>query len=605
MQNAYTAAAGVPERCRERALRKRCPTRVIFRRIKHIASSLLTMSFEYTRNLFNSRTHSDITIHVGADEFFCHKFVLCSASIVFDTMLSGLSIESKFNVVEVDDIEAAIFRQLIHYIYTGEVESDIYLCNSELLYAAEKYELKNLKYQMEECFITQIDFDNITDMKYIAEMFNLKRLTSACDEFLRRTNTKRSTFYDRHEIKIISQYVFKKCNLTVNHKTRYAESLTAIPVDPPRDEAVWFNSARAARAKCKQYNTTQPDDTDDTHICNDLDPWTNIVTSHSGSSDHDLVYALWSEFRRFIVCPEIDSVCGVDGIIREFSKYSEDFTFFRSGMDVTIFLANDLFHIFRLYVYVDNMLHDRFRREKKALELYQMCSDRRTKFKLTHTARDMALERLLRKEAAAWKKYMDARKIRERFQMGPFFTGIERLAFEKVIIPLLNESRDYVYPGVGISHPFLCAIWRFPHIIGLELNYFENDFPLSPWPSCFASSFFRPLVSSSLSLYMHVLRSPYHRYVALDGIASHQFRREDNLSIMITFRDGVGWHAVVRFTLTGKLVQEEAIRQYGAYPDPMEPNTVYLIDVRREHLLWGILLLELLQRLKHKHTTAT
>jgi hypothetical protein len=134
---------------------------------------------------------------------------------VFDAMLSGTSLEATSHTIEVNDLRSATFRQLLHYIYKGEVEADHYLCDCDLMYAAEKYQLKGLKSQMEECFVTQVDFDNIADMISIGDMFDLKDLMAVCNEVVRRTQvTTRSSYYDRHEIKITSEFIFKK-NLCV------------------------------------------------------------------------------------------------------------------------------------------------------------------------------------------------------------------------------------------------------------------------------------------------------------------------------------------------------------------------------------------------------
>ncbi|CAB4055611.1 BTBD3_6 [Lepeophtheirus salmonis] len=94
---------------------------------------------------------SDVTFLVGDEEildsqeiFPAHKLMLCSASPVFCSMLTGDYCESRKSFIEIPDISPSAFRVMLTYIYTDEIHLNPENVASTL-YCTEKYGIPFLK----------------------------------------------------------------------------------------------------------------------------------------------------------------------------------------------------------------------------------------------------------------------------------------------------------------------------------------------------------------------------------------------------------------------------------------------------------------------------
>ena len=101
-----------------------------------------------------------------------HKLILSARSPVFAAMFSYANTkEAQENQVEITDISAEVFQQLLKYIYTGRVDSQDHRRHAEgLLAAADKYGLIKLKQYCEQCLITQLSLESALRLLPLAEM---------------------------------------------------------------------------------------------------------------------------------------------------------------------------------------------------------------------------------------------------------------------------------------------------------------------------------------------------------------------------------------------------------------------------------------------------
>ena len=67
--------------------------------------------------------HSDVTINVTGQQFRAHKVILATRSPVFAAMFEHPSKENMTGIVDIADIEVNVFKELLRYIYTGQVPS--------------------------------------------------------------------------------------------------------------------------------------------------------------------------------------------------------------------------------------------------------------------------------------------------------------------------------------------------------------------------------------------------------------------------------------------------------------------------------------------------
>ena len=92
---------------------------------------------------------SDVQIKCGDQTFDAHKFILSARSPVLSRMLQAEMREKRSGIVDLEDASPEMVSELLKFIYTGsccvndkEPEPQI-VC--DLLQAADKYELENLK----------------------------------------------------------------------------------------------------------------------------------------------------------------------------------------------------------------------------------------------------------------------------------------------------------------------------------------------------------------------------------------------------------------------------------------------------------------------------
>ena len=101
--------------------------------------------------LFENMELSDVTFNVRDQQFPAHKGILAARSPVFSAMFQHPSKEKMTGVVDVPDIEPDVFKELLRYIYTGEVPwNRMDEVAAGLLAAADKYLLEKLKNACEE-----------------------------------------------------------------------------------------------------------------------------------------------------------------------------------------------------------------------------------------------------------------------------------------------------------------------------------------------------------------------------------------------------------------------------------------------------------------------
>ena len=116
-----------------------------------------------------------------AIEFPAHKVILAARSPVFAKMFEHDMQESSSNRVKVDDVQPNVFKEMLTYIYTGQVpkfgDQDMVY---DLLYVADKYQLDHLKSLCEQQLISTLQTWNAARIIQFAHLHNapeLKRVT--------------------------------------------------------------------------------------------------------------------------------------------------------------------------------------------------------------------------------------------------------------------------------------------------------------------------------------------------------------------------------------------------------------------------------------------
>lgn len=108
-------------------------------------------------------------------KFYAHKAILAARSPVFAKMFSHSMRESETSKVDLPDIEPAVLKELLTYIYTNECP-ELKRHAPSLLYSAEKYELNHLKALCEQRLSFDLQIENAAKMLLLADACRAEQL---------------------------------------------------------------------------------------------------------------------------------------------------------------------------------------------------------------------------------------------------------------------------------------------------------------------------------------------------------------------------------------------------------------------------------------------
>ena len=132
-------------------------------------------AFPSYETYFLNRTLSDVQFILDKDVFFAHKFALATRSEVFAAMFAHEMKENTENKVKIENVDGKVFKEMLRYVYTGEV-NDIEIMINDLLSLADKYMLEGLKRTCENKLINNISSENIYDHITVASRYSLPKL---------------------------------------------------------------------------------------------------------------------------------------------------------------------------------------------------------------------------------------------------------------------------------------------------------------------------------------------------------------------------------------------------------------------------------------------
>ncbi|KAL6603677.1 hypothetical protein ACP70R_044038 [Stipagrostis hirtigluma subsp. patula] len=140
--------------------------------------------------LLQSQTGADVTFTVSGESFAAHKLVLAARSPVFMAEFFGHMNERSSQCVQIEDMEADVFKAMLHFIYTDtapELEGPLEVVATmaqHLLAAADRYGLDRLKLICEGKLSGGIDVETAATILALAEQHNCSLLKAKCLEFI-------------------------------------------------------------------------------------------------------------------------------------------------------------------------------------------------------------------------------------------------------------------------------------------------------------------------------------------------------------------------------------------------------------------------------------
>ncbi|XP_061396064.1 protein roadkill-like [Musca vetustissima] len=128
-------------------------------------------------NILASKEFSDLTL-VSQDkiEFNVHKVLLCARSEVFAAMFRNDLEEKKTGIIQIEDMDSKVLKELLNYIYTdkkipNEMAADLFV-------AGNKYAMSGLQKMCENMLIETMSVDTVSDILLLGDRHSSDRLKS-------------------------------------------------------------------------------------------------------------------------------------------------------------------------------------------------------------------------------------------------------------------------------------------------------------------------------------------------------------------------------------------------------------------------------------------
>ncbi|KAN0022371.1 hypothetical protein ACTFIU_004551 [Dictyostelium citrinum] len=136
-------------------------------------------------SLFINPVYSDISFKlIDGSLLPSHKNILSSRCQKFQGMFQNDMKESQLKEIEVVNYEPAVFRKMIEYLYSDELNEDNIDMILQLIIIADEYLLDSLKRQCELKLITEINSNNVALFLLKSDIYNCKSLKKSSMEFI-------------------------------------------------------------------------------------------------------------------------------------------------------------------------------------------------------------------------------------------------------------------------------------------------------------------------------------------------------------------------------------------------------------------------------------
>ncbi|XBI95663.1 hypothetical protein VPH35_032076 [Triticum aestivum] len=145
--------------------------------------------------LLEGKKGADVTFKVQGEVFPAHKNLLAMRSAVFDAELYGPMADKGAQDITIDEMQPAVFKAFLHFIYTDTMPSMDDLDDDDkremvkhLLVAADKYAMERMKRICEGMLCKCLDVETVATILALADQHHCSDLKDACIEFMLSSN---------------------------------------------------------------------------------------------------------------------------------------------------------------------------------------------------------------------------------------------------------------------------------------------------------------------------------------------------------------------------------------------------------------------------------
>ncbi|XP_058792339.1 speckle-type POZ protein-like [Phymastichus coffea] len=113
-----------------------------------------------------------------------HKSILTARSPIFAAMFEHDTMERQQNAVDIKDVEFNVLKEMLRFIYADRIEITD-KSTSDLLIAADKYQIEGLKEHCVQLLSDNISVENVAEVLVIADRHNVASLKTRAMNFIR------------------------------------------------------------------------------------------------------------------------------------------------------------------------------------------------------------------------------------------------------------------------------------------------------------------------------------------------------------------------------------------------------------------------------------
>jgi len=130
----------------------------------------------------------DVIVVCGEETHQLHSWRLAHKSKFFKTALDIPMKEKQEKKIEVKEVDPVIFHCVVHYIYHGTLAFDKEIQLENILDAADRFDMEELKDEIGNQMKEDIDKDNVLDMAALAELYNANKFLRDCIDYVIKHN---------------------------------------------------------------------------------------------------------------------------------------------------------------------------------------------------------------------------------------------------------------------------------------------------------------------------------------------------------------------------------------------------------------------------------
>ncbi|KAM3279243.1 hypothetical protein ACQJBY_046514 [Aegilops geniculata] len=141
---------------------------------------------DHVAKLLEEKEGFDVSFIVAGEMIEAHRFVLAMRSPVLKAELYGSMQEARpGQCITVQDMQPAVFKAVLHFIYTDSLPSgeDTEMVRL-LLVAADRYAMDRLKLVCQSILCEDLNKDTVTTTLALAHQHNCQQLKDACLQFI-------------------------------------------------------------------------------------------------------------------------------------------------------------------------------------------------------------------------------------------------------------------------------------------------------------------------------------------------------------------------------------------------------------------------------------